>query len=515
MKAFNTFKSCLFALFIVASLTHCTKEGAVGPRGEAGEAGADGSIIYSGTDVPENSLGSIGDYYYRTTTSDFYGPKAETGWGTPTSLKGATGATGVAGPTGATGAAGSQIYSGTTAPGTALGRVGDFYFNRNNGDFYGPKTDAGWGTAVSLRGATGPAGADGSTIISGAGEPTAAIGKIGDYYFRSLTGDFYGPKTASGWGAPTSLKGATGETGATGATGAAGSQILSGTSAPAAALGRVGDFYFDRSNADFYGPKTASGWGTPTSLKGSTGPAGADGSTIISGAAVPTAAIGNIGDYYFRSLTGDFYGPKTASGWGTPTSLRGATGATGATGAAGSQILSGTSAPATALGRVGDFYFDRSNADFYGPKTSSGWGTPVNLRGPQGPPGTANVIYSDWITVGASGDTPVYNHTISAPALTQEILDRGQISVYMRADNHGTWEVFQLREGWFSTSEYGIGYRARVAAIALTTSGGVRLNDYQYRYVLIPGGIPGGGDASANLKLDDYETLKVQLKLRD
>ncbi|MCT1526340.1 hypothetical protein [Sphingobacterium hotanense] len=80
---------------------------------------------------------------------------------------------------------------------------------------------------------------------------------------RTSTSDFYGPKTASGWGTPTNLKGATGATGATGAAGAAGSKILSGTAVPTASAGSNGDFYFRTTTADFYGPKIVSGWGTP------------------------------------------------------------------------------------------------------------------------------------------------------------------------------------------------------------------------------------------------------------
>src|ERR1700733_13706831 len=51
-------------------------------------------------------------------------------------------------------------------------------------------------------GATGPAGQDGSQIYSGNGAPAASLGKIGDYYLDKSNGNLYGPKTANGWGTP-------------------------------------------------------------------------------------------------------------------------------------------------------------------------------------------------------------------------------------------------------------------------------------------------------------------------
>lgn len=57
--------------------------------------------------------------------------------------------------------------------------------------------------------------------------------------------------------------------------------------------------------------------------------------------------------------------------------------------------MSGTAVPIASIGVNGDFYLRTTTTDFYGPKTFSGWGTPINLRGPQGPAGpagNANVV---------------------------------------------------------------------------------------------------------------------------
>ena len=47
------------------------------------------------------------------------------------------------------------------------------------------------------------------------------------------------------------------------------------------------------------------------------------GNTILSGTETPTTTLGSVGDYYLRLPVYDFYGPKTAEGWGTPVSLKG------------------------------------------------------------------------------------------------------------------------------------------------------------------------------------------------
>ena len=94
------------------------------------------------------------------------------------------------------------------------------------------------------------------------------------------------------------------------------------------------------------------------------------GNTILSGTETPTATLGSVGDYYLRLPVYDFYGPKTAEGWGTPVSLKGAP-----AGQLGSKIHSGSGAPAGDKGIEGDWYIDTVNKRLYGPKTTTGWPT--------------------------------------------------------------------------------------------------------------------------------------------
>jgi hypothetical protein len=58
-------------------------------------------------------------------------------------------------------------------------------------------------------------------------------------------------------------------------------------------------------------------------------------------------------------------------------------GTSGPQGGRGTGILNGTSAPDNTIGIVGDFFLNTTNMNLYGPKTDSGWGTPTDLVGSQ------------------------------------------------------------------------------------------------------------------------------------
>jgi hypothetical protein len=58
-------------------------------------------------------------------------------------------------------------------------------------------------------------------------------------------------------------------------------------------------------------------------------------------------------------------------------------GTSGPQGARGTGILNGTSAPSNDIGIIGDFFLNTTNMNLYGPKTDSGWGSPTDLVGSQ------------------------------------------------------------------------------------------------------------------------------------
>src|SRR5690625_2694892 len=232
-------------------------------------------------------------------------------------------------------------------------------------------------------------------------------------------------------------RGERGKQGEKGAKGDDGTSILSGKGSPSSSLGNEGDFYLDLSSSELYGPKTSSGWGTAVSIQGEKGDKGSKGDKGATG------AKGDKGDRGATGAKGD----------------KGDKGATGAKGQDGSQFLSGTAVPASSLGNVGDFYFRTSTSVLYGPKTSSGWGSGTSLKGPKGDKGedgNANVRSSGWVALasskwdtGGGGASP--DDILSTPystnsfyALSKSEVD-GVVLVYVRGLKRGrSTDVYML-----------------------------------------------------------------------
>lgn len=102
-----------------------------------------------------------------------------------------------------------------------------------------------------------------------------------------------------------------------------------------------------------------------------------DGKSVLGGNGLPNATVGNNGDFYLDKTTANLYGPKTENAWPQPFNLANNTGTTGTPG---TKILSGTIAPPLSIGSIGDFYFDTVSLNFYGPKTTASWGMPISLK---------------------------------------------------------------------------------------------------------------------------------------
>jgi hypothetical protein len=239
------------------------------------------------------------------------------------------------------------------------------------------------------------------------------------------------------------------------------------------------------------------------------------GTIIYSGTVAPSASIGVIGDFYINLATSRLFGPKTASGWGNAIPL-------------GSHIWSGSTVPTTATGLNGDFYLDKATFVLYGPRTSAGWGAGISL---QGPPGTANVIYSDWITPTTYTKDTIFSTfhlfaDIPASKITQAILDKGTVVVYGKLTGYNPviWPATQV-----SALPIVITYQEGTQIYndtwsALITLGNVRIqftddqnlyntisNAHQFRYVIIPGAVHTTG--SVNIK--DYHQVQQAFHIPD
>lgn len=196
----------------------------------------------------------------------------------------------------------NTILNGEGAPNNALGNDGDFYLNTANLNFYGPKDGGAWGSFVTLGGADGT---DGNTILSGTNAPDSGLGADGDFFFRTSTSDFYGPKTGSDWGSPVSLIGSEGATGATGPEGPPGAGINptgeynAGTAyAVGDSVSYLGSSYVAIASTTGNLPTNATFWQllSEKGATGDTGPQGDPGPTGDTGPAGPQGDAGIDGE---------------------------------------------------------------------------------------------------------------------------------------------------------------------------------------------------------------------------
>ena len=100
----------------------------------------------------------------------------------PAGATGAAGAAGATGPTGPAGANGSTILTGSGAPASLLGAIGDYYLDTVTANLYGPKTALGWGAVVSTVGPQGPQGIQGIQGVAGPAGPKGETGTVVAYY---------------------------------------------------------------------------------------------------------------------------------------------------------------------------------------------------------------------------------------------------------------------------------------------------------------------------------------------
>lgn len=148
---------------------------------------------------------------------------------------------------------------------------------------------------------------------------------------------------------------------------------------------------------------------------------------------------------------------------------------------------------------------------------------PAGPAGVPGAPGTANVIYSEWLDVAYAIDTIItfnnvkdtsYYSIITAAKLTADILNKGEIKVY--------WNLNTAANPYIVPIPYNDGFNTilpyfSVGNIELDASrnfgsgtiSGVKVR--QYRYILVPGGVP----ARSMINWKDYNDVKKQLNLPD
>ena len=163
-----------------------------------------------------------------------------------------------------------------------------------------------------------------------------------------------------------------------------------------------------------------------------------------------------------------------------------------------------------------------------GPAGPAGAAGPAGSTGPKGDTGTANVIYSPWLDVTYApatdpntGDTLAWTANITATKLTQAIIDRGEIKVYM---NWGTqadpnvaplpiYDVFFF--GLIINPEFSVGGIDLYASLDASTFTDAGQKYLQYRYILIPGSVPSGRLSKPVVDWNNYKEVKAYLNLKD
>jgi len=160
-----------------------------------------------------------------------------------------------------------------------------------------------------------------------------------------------------------------------------------GATAPSAALGNIGDFYLNTATGDVHYKSAASTWTLTGNIKGPQGNAGATGLQGPAGAAGATGPAGVAGPQGPAGATGS----TGATGPAGPTGATGAAGPAGTNGTNGTAVLNGNTNPTAGTGVNGDFYINTATNTIYGPKANGTWPTGVSLVGPAGVAGPQGI----------------------------------------------------------------------------------------------------------------------------
>ncbi len=133
---------------------------------------------------------------------------------------------------------------------------------------------------------------------------------------------------------------------------------------------------------------------------------------------------------------------------------------------------------------------------------SKGTTGPAGAPGPAGPD---SVVYSNWITLSFTynPNDSLYEDTLSAPTITEGILDSGIILTYIEFPDANNVSHIQP----VSALNYIISEDYTVGQINIIST--QDLSDLQYRYVTIPGS-KAAGNSAATRKVNGYTTQQLK-----
>lgn len=174
----------------------------------------------------------------------------------------------------------------------------------------------------------------------------------------------------------------------------------------------------------------------------------------------------------------------------------------------------------------------KGDAGATGANGTNGAGGATGATGPAGATGTANVIYSDWITPATYTKTTIFGtinftYDIIASKITQAILDKGTVLVYGRMNGYNSviWPTDQVsvlpvvityQNGGAQIDTWSARNLVGKIQIVMTNSTNVYAgisNAHSFRYVIIPGGVHTTATAKVNFK--NYAEVKQAFHLTD
>lgn len=143
-------------------------------------------------------------------------------------------------------------------------------------------------------------------------------------------------------------------------------------------------------------------------------------------------------------------------------------------------------------------------------------------QGPQGPAGTANVYYSDWTPFDVGNWSDAHSafgqtrrdYPIDEPLIDAEVLATGTVAVYARIPTVTGTKVFPLPWIYHLTSGNAqvLDFELNTALINIgfynlvddSTDPGTFGDIVEYRYIIIPGGMPA---PAMQPSLEDYDAV--------
>ena len=141
------------------------------------------------------------------------------------------------------------------------------------------------------------------------------------------------------------------------------------------------------------------------------------------------------------------------------------------------------------------------------------------------------MIYSDWVGFeSATWSDPTNffgqnrrSYPIAETAITNEILNRGTVAVYVRFGGSSTTiQPLPITQAITLIKAQTLGHQLKLGEISLFLYNRDDIDDpgrigagNSYRYVIIPGGTPNSTGKMANVDLSDYEAVKRYYNLPD